>query len=221
MVATPSQWPSVGVNRDGVTLLHCKEMPLVTIDDTTTTSSARRWLPFAALALVTTSCAKQPMLPAHLTVAGGPSLVRAKDFSTGGLSGVVFIPVGEKIESASLQLGILMSKDHQSPAAFQDWILAQYRASPTQQWYETVANPTEACKIGLSPELPPRPFVAVHKCQGGAGVSACAEADERLSDEIVGRCLRSSTCWDEICNARFAAWRGNLQSILDDMLRER
>jgi hypothetical protein len=52
-------------------------------------------------------------------------------------------------------------------------------------------------------------------------VTACAEADEALSGEVVGRCLQKSSCWDEVCNGRFTAWRGNLESILDDMLRER
>jgi hypothetical protein len=183
---------------------------------------ARFVLGVTALALTSTFCAKHAKLPKHLYVVGGPSLVQAKDFSTGGFSGVVFIPTGEKLESASLQLGVLMSTNHKSPADFQNWVLAQYRASPTQQYYEVIPNPTEACKIGLGPDLPPRPFVAVHKCQGGAGVTACAEADERLSAEVVGRCLNSKySCWEEVCNARFAAWRPNLESILDDMLRER
>ena len=62
-----------------------------------------------------------------------------------------------------------MSTNHKSPADFQNWVLAQYRASPTQQYYELIPQPTtEACKIGLGRDLPPRPFVAVHKCQGGA-----------------------------------------------------
>jgi hypothetical protein len=168
------------------------------------------------------ACRKQVRLPDHLSVAGGPALVKANEFSQDGISGVVFIPPGEKLESASLQLGIILSRKHDRPAALQDWIMAGYRRSPTQQWHESLPSPTEACKVGLGPTTPPRAFAAVHVCQGGSGVSACAEADEWLSDEVVGRCLnQSSACWDAVCTGRFEAWRKNLETVLDDLLRER
>ena len=178
-----------------------------------------RWLLPVVIALA--ACGHDgPRLPQTMSVADRPALAKARDFSSGGFSGVVFIPAGEELDTASLQLAVFMSENHESPSALHEWILAEYRRSPTQQWHESTPQPTEACKVGLGPG-PPRPFVAVHVCQGGRGVTACAEADERLAEDVVGACLTTrSSCWEEVCAGRLAAWRPSLETVLDTLLRE-
>lgn len=166
----------------------------------------------AALAL---ACSKGPRLPGRLTFEG-VKLEKATDWSTGSVSGVVFVPPGEKAETASLWLGILASSEHASGAALHTWVMAQYHRSPTTQWYET-ATSDEACKVGIPavPEGQPlRPFVGLHVCRSVSGGSACAEADERLSDEIVNRCVTRWDCWDELCTQKWTARRAALEAVL-------
>lgn len=163
----------------------------------------------ASAALV---CGCGPRPPRQLTF-DGARLEKAASWSKGDVSAVVFIPPGERLERASLQVGILVSTGHPSGEELHRWMIDQYRHSPTQQWHED-ATAEEDCKVGLGPG-PPRPFLAVQICRSIPGGSACAEADEQLSDEQVGRCLnRQSGCWDELCNQRWASRRQSLEAIL-------
>ncbi len=58
-----------------------------------------------------------------------------------------------------------------------------------------------------------RPFAALHVCRAAPGASACAEADERLGDELVGRCLNGAgDCWDELCTQMWASRRAALEA---------
>ena len=168
---------------------------------------------FAALAL---ACSRGPRLPSELTFEG-VKLEKATDWSAGSVSGVVFIPPGEKMETASLQVGILASSEHKSGAALHTWLMEQYRRSPTTQWHESVTS-DEACKVGLPavPEgKPMRPFLAFHVCRSVSGMSACAEADERLSDDTVGYCLHRGDCWDALCTRKWEARRASLVAVLN------
>ncbi len=161
-----------------------------------------------------TSCNTGSRLPQELTFEGR-SLEKATAWSRGEISGVVFVPPGEKLETASLQVGILVSEEHTSGVELHDWIMEQYRSSPTAQWYESTTS-DEACKVGLAPG--PRPFAALHICRAASGVSACVEIDERLGDDVVGRCLNGAgDCWDEVCSqlwARRAALDAEVLGVL-------
>ena len=149
----------------------------------------------------------------------GARLEKATSWSSQGVSGVVFVPPGEKLPSASLQVGVLASRKHASGAELHRWIMDQYRRSPTTQWHESTTA-DEACKIGVTSEGGPRPFVALHVCRASGGTAACAEVDERLDDSDVGRCLTSlSDCWEELCTLRWRPARANLEPILDGVLK--
>lgn len=167
-------------------------------------------------AVFAVACSSGPRLPKELTF-DGVKLEKASDWSRGNISGIVFIPPGEKLETASLQVGILASSEHASGAALHTWLMDQYRHSPTTQWHES-ATSDEACKVGLPavPEgRPLRPFVAIHVCRRASKGSACAEADESLGEEIVGRCLgKGSGCWDELCTQKFTSRRAALETVL-------
>lgn len=167
------------------------------------------------LAGLASNCERGPRLPEELTFEGR-RLERSTDWSMGGISGVVFTPPGEPLATASLQLGILVSREHASSVDLHEWVMQQYRSAPFPHWYESSTS-DEACKVGLMDG--PRPFVALHVCRSGGGMSGCAEADERLADEIVGRCLNKSTdCWDELCHQMWTSKRALLEAELDAVL---
>lgn len=97
--------------------------------------------------------------------------------------------------------------------------MEQYHSSPTAQWYESTTS-DEACKVGLGSG--PRPFAALHVCRAAPGASACAEADERLGDELVGRCLNGAgDCWDELCTQMWASRRAALEAEVFGVLGSR
>lgn len=169
------------------------------------------------LALAWVGCSRGPALPGEMTYEG-VRLDKATSWSSHGVSGVAFVPPGEKLPSASLQVAVLASRRHASGAELHRWIMDQYRRSPTTRWHESTTA-DEACKIGVTSEGGPRPFVALHVCRAAQGTAACAEVDERLDDGDVGRCLTSlSDCWEELCTLRWLPARANLEPILDDVL---
>jgi hypothetical protein len=175
----------------------------------------------AATALVLAvagACARGPGLPREMTFEGS-KLEKATTWSSQGVSGVVFVPPGERLPSASLQVGVLASRKHASGADLHRWIMDQYRRSPTVRYHESTTA-DEACKIGVTDAGGPRPFLALHVCRARAGVAACAEVDERMVDNDVGRCLTSTAdCWEELCGLRWLSARASLEPILDDVLK--
>lgn len=169
------------------------------------------------LTVAAAACSRGPALPEEMTFEG-ERLEKATSWSSQGVSGVVFVPPGERMPSASLQVGVLASRMHASGAGLHRWIMDQYHRSPTTQWHES-ATADEACKIGLTDAGVPRPFLALHVCRGGDGVAACAEVDERLDDNEVGRCLTSTAgCWEELCTLRWRPAREELEPILEGVL---
>ena len=178
-------------------------------------------VPGAALAVAVAwavGCSRGPSLPAEMTYEGA-RLEKATSGSIQGVSGVVFVPPGEKMPSASLQVGVLVSRKHASGAELHRWVMDQYRRSPTVQWYESTTA-DEACKIGVTSAGSPRPFVALHVCRAAGGAAACAEVDERLDDDDVSRCLTGmSDCWEELCTLRWLSARASLEPILDGVLK--
>jgi hypothetical protein len=169
---------------------------------------------------VASACRSGPSLPGELTFEGA-RLEKATTWSRGGISGVVFVPPGEKMPSASLQVGVLLSEEHASGAELNRWIMDQYRTSPTAQVHESVTE-DEACKIGIAGGARPRVFVALHVCRSAGGVAACAEADRQLADADVSRCAAgpAGSC-QEICTLRWLPTRASLEPILDGVLKKR
>jgi hypothetical protein len=175
-----------------------------------------RWTAAAALALLT-GC-RGPALPKGVTL-DGATLEKATNWSAGGISGVVFIPAGERLDTASLQLGVLLSEKHASGRALSAWVMEQYHGSPTLQLYEN-AGDDEACKAGAtSTDATVRPFLALHLCRGGNAHAACAEVDEKLVDPSGSPCpIENDDCWQKLCDARWADRRATLEAIVDQVL---
>jgi hypothetical protein len=152
-----------------------------------------------------------PALPDEMTF-DGVRLKKARDWWAEGVSGVVFVPPAATLPSASRQVGVLLSRKHASGAELSGWIMNLYRGSQTVRWYEW-EDDAEACKIGVTSDGRPRPFVAIHVCREGNGVSACAELDDRLPEDDVGRCTTAVGCWERICTMRWEDVRARLEPI--------
>jgi hypothetical protein len=162
-------------------------------------------------------CGRGPSLPNDMSYEGRP-LEKAASWSGEGVEGVVFVPPGEELPNAALQVGVLVSRERPRASQLHDWVMEKYRGSPTTRWHESTA-PDEACKVGMAAAGVPRPFVALHICRASEGTSACAEIDEQLDGSDVGRCLQKGTdCWDELCTETWLAKEEHLLAILDDVL---
>lgn len=154
------------------------------------------------------ACDSGPEYPSEL-VFQGARLERATEWSSGDISGAVFVPPGETLEQASIQLGILVSKEHASGVRLHQWIMEQYHRAPTMHLFESTGA-DEACKVGVGEGR--RSFVALHVCRAVSGISACAESDERFGEDVLGRCLNTGGCWDELCRQMWATKRDALEA---------
>jgi hypothetical protein len=143
----------------------------------------------------------------------GARLDRATRQSRGETSQVVFVRPGETLPAASLQVGVLVSREHTTGAALSTWVMDVYHASPTSQIYET-SSEDEVCRVGMT-SRPSRIFVAIHTCRTVNGAGVCAEADEQLDEEAVTSCLaRGDDCWKEQCQQRSTSWRASLEDLV-------
>jgi hypothetical protein len=161
----------------------------------------------------------------------GVRLEKAKEWHMAEISGVVFVPPGEKLSEASLQLGVMISTKHLSGSRFSDWAMEKYHQARTiQRWYEeTTAD--EACKIGLdtprvgldgSREQASRGvYLALHVCRTGDGASVCVEADEKLDAESATSCMvtRQDSCWREVCAQKWPSRRASLEAVAKSVLK--
>lgn len=176
----------------------------------------RRWS--AALFLLVGCGCSGPALPKGIKL-DSQTLEKAADWSHSGLSGRVFIPPGEKLDTASIQVGIILSEKHSSGSAASTWLMEEYRRSPTMQMFEDAAG-EEACKVGATTSgNGVRQFLALHLCRGRGTYVACAEVDERLVDPSGSPCpIENSTCWRELCEERWNERRTTLVAIVDQVL---
>jgi hypothetical protein len=147
----------------------------------------------------------------------GVQLQKATSWSAQGVSGVVFVPPGETLPWASLQVGVLVSRKYASGAELHRWVMDQYMRVPAAGWH-VATTADEACKIATTPEG--RHYVALHVCRGAGGVAACAEVDRSLEPNSIGRCAAGPPgCWDEVCTLAWLPARALLEPILDDVLK--
>ena len=161
------------------------------------------------------ACARNPM-PAALTFEGR-TLELATEWSRGGLRGVVFVPPGQKMPLAHLQVGILASTDHKTGKALQVWVTEQYRRSGGIQNHETNED-DESCKIGVQQwNKRFRPFISHQVCRTGARRAVCAEVDTAL-DEDYASCASSKEACQQLCEMRWTDARAALEPIVEEVL---
>lgn len=162
----------------------------------------------------------QSVLPDDL-VFRGAALTRGSDWSRGGLVARVFVPPGEVMPTAKLQVGIIHSRDHATGEALHAWTLERFSQSPLAGSHVSRGH-DEACKTGTVDlgDHGPRTFIAIHVCRTGLGAAACAEVDEALSLDDAG-CAGDFLCAQRLCDGRWAAARADLEPILTRVLATR
>jgi hypothetical protein len=163
------------------------------------------------------ACSSPPsMFPDALTFGSQP-LTKGTTWSRGGMSGIVYVPPGEKMPRASLQVGVIVSTDHTTGSALHAWIRDQAYRSGTLHVHDADA-PEESCRVAMSPE---RTYMALEVCRTGVARAACVEADETLDGGTATTCMNNSRCFDDICDQRWLRQREALDRLLADVLAKR
>jgi hypothetical protein len=144
----------------------------------------------------------------------GERLERATEWKRGGIRGAVYVRPGEKLPEAELQVGVIISDEHELATELQSWI-AEMAAQSTEQRYYTHNYPTEACVVGLNERE--RFFIAVTKCANVEGRSACVQVDEPLDGDLIGRCAGSASC-PEQCESMWEERREQLIELVVQVL---
>ena len=123
--------------------------------------------------------------------------------------GVVYVPPGQTLEAADVQLGFIVSSES-SPPALSNWIMEQYRQAPGLTRYHETVRATAACKVGLTGQ---RPFLAVHVCGTHPEEAAiCIEEDQHVNlGELCP--LADKLCWERQCRRRIDSVGPKLDSL--------
>jgi hypothetical protein len=184
-----------------------------------------RWLTAPALLLATLgACSKGPKFPPTIDY-NGQHLEKSAAWERGKLAGIVWTKPGEKPPAASLQIGAIVSDQHQTARELNQWISSQ----AGQRFYDsdgiTDSNgPDMSCRMSFTP-LPDgrnRTYMSLVTCQTGVGRSACVEADEDLPEEDFTTCLqdRHRQC-EVLCDQRWEKHRESLDTLAASMLTKR
>lgn len=173
----------------------------------------RRGAVLAGLLLVAACSSNHTMMDA-IDGFDGERLERATEWKRGGIVGAVYVRPGEKLPGAELQVGVIISDEHELAVELQSWI-AGMAAQSTEQHYYNDYSPTEACVVGLNERE--RFFIAVTKCANVEGRSACVQVDEPLDSDLIGRCASSGSC-PEQCESMWEERREQLIELVVQVL---
>lgn len=173
--------------------------------------AATRWL--VVLAVTATGCGKERL------DYRGTALEQAATWSRAGMTASVFVPVGQSLPSADLQVGVLHSTDHATGEALLGWITSEFERVPMVKPSSQTSG-DEACKAALSNGTDIRPFMTLQICRTGVGAAACAEADQRLTDSETGCLAMTPGCFERLCNGRWIETRQVLEPIVARALEE-
>ena len=149
---------------------------------------------------------------------GGAPLSQANEWKRGGTSGAVYVPTGEALPGASLQVGVIVSTEHATAHDLLAWIGDQSRASGSQRYYDSGTG-SETCIVGVSTSpAAHRVYMALQICKAGESRSACIESDRVMDEGAFGSCLNNPTCFDDVCNRRWLDERDHLDRVLAGFL---
>jgi uncharacterized protein YtpQ (UPF0354 family) len=142
---------------------------------------------------------------------GGASLTQATKWERDNTAAAVYVPAGETMPGASLQLGIISSTQYPTAERLLGWIQAQSQASPnTQRIHDTVTG-TERCLVGFGRG---RPFLALQLCKSGTSLAACVESDRAVAAPTLSACLNTVECFVELCERQWREERASLDRAL-------
>ena len=172
----------------------------------------------AMLFVVSSGCSRPPApaFPDSITF-GTQKLTKATSWNRGGVSGTVYVPPGEQLPSASLQVGVIVSTEHTTAAALHTWVQDQFNRSGGLAMHQSGTS-EESCKAGGDPK---RTYTALDVCKTGVARAACVEADEQLDPGTFTSCLNQPGCFDDVCDRRWLMRREALDLLAADVLSTR
>jgi hypothetical protein len=177
----------------------------------------RRILSLSAL-LAAAACSRGPRLPPTIDF-DGEHLTQNSTWSQGQMTAVVWTRPGEKLPAAPLQVGAIVSEQHQTARALNQWISEH----AGQRYYDS-EGAEDTCRVATNtlPGGGTRVFMTVISCQTGVGRAACVEADEDLPIGDFSSCLqRPGSCWEILCDQRWIKRRDALDRLASNVLRLR
>jgi hypothetical protein len=148
---------------------------------------------------------------------GSEQLSQATKWQRGGTSAAVYVPAGETMPGASLQVGVLISTEHATAHGLLSWIRDQARRSGEQRYHDSGTD-SETCVVGLSSQPALRTYMALQMCKSDASRAACIESDRVLDGGEFGSCLNEVGCFEDVCNERWLDERDTLDAILTGFL---
>lgn len=167
----------------------------------------------AALLVAMAGCSSSPTGPVYPEAIdfGAQHLTKATTWARGGISGIVYVPPGEKLPAASLQVGAIISSEHTTANGLHGWVDEQFIRSGELMLHQSGAG-DESCKVGVSAIGTPgmRTYMTLQVCKTGVARAACVEADEKLDDGVATTCMNQSRCFEDVCDMR---WRGRRESL--------
>ena len=173
----------------------------------------------SAALLAVVACSSKSLFPETITF-GQQTLTRAMTpWTRQGMTGVVYIGPGEKMPSAALQVGAIVSTDHVTGDALHAWIREQALRSGATHFHES-NQAEESCRVAKSPT---RLYLALEVCKTGVARAICVEADEVATEASVVPCLGSNSysCFADLCDRRWLARREALDGLAADLMTKR
>jgi hypothetical protein len=179
----------------------------------------------AALLLTGAACSREtPVFPDTITF-GERELTRSTDWHRGKMAAIVYLPPGEKLPGASLQVGVIVSGDHTTAEALHQWVIEQGARGDGPPYFSS-GEPGAVCKVGAKHfDGRVRTYMALQVCKTGVARAACVEADEDLSERDFTACVGSggggSGGCQAICDRRWLDRREPLDLLAADVLTRR
>jgi hypothetical protein len=180
-----------------------------------------RWVMALAGAAVAYVAINWPSVQAYPNTInfGSEPLTQVTKWHRGGLSAAVYVPAGETMPGASLQVGVLVSTEHATAPALLGWIRDQALRAGEQRYHDSGTD-SETCVAGLSSQPMLRTYLALQMCKTGDSRAACIESDRTLDGAEFGSCTQNIGCFEDACNTRWLEERDTLDAILSGFLQD-
>jgi hypothetical protein len=153
-----------------------------------------------------------PSFPSAIAYEGA-SLTQATKWERDRTGAAVYIPAGEAMPGASLQLGIISSREYPTADSLLRWIQVQSQAAPMQRFHDVISG-NERCLVGLARD---RAFLALQLCKSGKELAACVESDREIDNNTLGSCLNSG-CFADLCDKKWLEERNDMDRVLAGFL---
>jgi hypothetical protein len=161
-------------------------------------------------------CSRGPAFPETIDMEG-ETLSKASAWNRGGMSGVVYVPPGEELPAASLQVGVIVSSEHRTATELHAWIDEQFIGSVDLRLHDSGTG-DESCRAGSDGG---RLFMTLQVCKTGVARAACVEADEVLADRDFKSCATNYECYQDLCDQRWLVRGEALDLLAADFLEMR